>query len=550
MVKIDMKKLLLISGLGALALFAVLLLSGLNPKTADSANDTLLNAEGYFWLELETVITGFTELTGVTNNGVDDRLFILERSGVINIVQNGQRLPTPFLDIEDRVGSEDNWEQGLLGLVFHPDYDNNGLFFVNYTRPDGDTHISRFNVSASDPNQADPNSEVVVMLVSQPTVIHNGGALAFGPDGYLYASLGDGGWLSDPQNQAQNTQLLLGKILRLDVSTGANPPYYTIPADNPFVTDPNTADEIWALGFRNPWRMTFDRQTGDLYIGDVGNFRQEEVDFQPAGDPGGQNYGWRCYEGNLPFNVNGCGPQNSYTFPIFAYNHDPGCAVTGGYVYRGSQYPFLDGYYIFGDLCSGELWTLHQSSPGDWNPILRGADPSARISSFGESVDGELYAVDFSYGRLYHVKAIEINNLNFAPSAPFNPVLATPTPPPPGPDLVVTDLTIIPTSPSAGIPAQVIVTVQNQGSLPVDPGNNFFIDFYVNTIPVPYAPGDLFWGAQGSQFGVGQSRSFSQNYSFTAGTHDLYVQVDTDQVVEEQNETNNIFGPKIITVNP
>jgi glucose/arabinose dehydrogenase len=531
-----------------LAILAVILLPGQSLKTAGSAAPSL-NAEGYFWLGVDTIATGYIAPTGVTSTGFDDRLFILERPGRIKIYEDGQLL-VPFLDITDRVGSLGSWEQGLLGLAFHPDYDSNGFFFVNYTNLEGDNQISRFKVSDINPDAADPDSEAFVLTIPQPTVIHNGGGLAFGPDGYLYISVGDGGWLSDPENQAQNTQLLLGKILRLNVSTGGAPPYYTIPPDNPYVGDPDTADEIWALGFRNPWRITFDRQTGDLYIGDVGNFRQEEIDFQPGGDPGGQNYGWRCYEGNLPFITTGCGPISQYTFPIYAYNQDPGCAVTGGYVYRGSQYPFLTGYYVFGDLCSGELWTLHQSSPGIWDPIWRGTEETTNISSFGESSDGELFAVDYTYGRLYAVTAELIENINFSPLAPYNPILETPTPPSPGPDLVVTDLTIVPISPIAGETAEILVTVQNQGIRPVEPGNNFFIDFYVDTIPVPYAPGDIFWGAQGSQFGVGQSRTFTHDFSFTAGVHDLYIQVDTDQSVEEMDETNNIFGPKVITVQP
>jgi glucose/arabinose dehydrogenase len=546
--KLNTKKLLFLGSLSIFTLFMAAVLPGWNLRTADSAAPSL-NAEGYFWLGIETIATGYIAPTGVTSTGFDNRLFILERPGTIKIFDDGQLL-IPFLDITDRVGSQDNWEQGLLGLAFHPDYDSNGFFFVNYTNLEGDTQISRFKVSDISPDVADPASEVFVLTIQQPTVIHNGGGLAFGPDGYLYATLGDGGWLSDPENHAQNPQLLLGKVLRLDVSTADSPPYYTIPADNPFVDDPSTADEIWAMGFRNPWRITFDSLTGDMYIGDVGNFRQEEINFQPAGDEGGQNYGWRCYEGNLPFILVGCGPADNYTFPIHAYNQGPGCAVTGGYVYRGSQFPFLAGYYIFTDLCSGQLWTLHQSGPGQWNAIWRGTEPSTNISSFGESFDGELYAVDYTYGKLYRVTAELIENLNFSPSVPIYSIVDTPTPLPPGPDLVVTDLTIVPIHPTAGVAAEVIVTVQNQGNQPVEPGNNFFIDFYVDTVPVPYSPGNIYWGAQGSQFDVGESRSFSQNYSFTAGTHHLYIQVDTDQSVDERNETNNIFGPQLIEVQP
>ncbi len=544
MLKKHIKIILALVSLSTLSLLIMVMISNRTVPTVSSSS----GAEGYFRLGLSLITTGFEQPTGVTNSG-DDRLFVLERTGVIHIVQNGQTLPTPFLDIQSQVNSADNWEQGLLGLAFHPDYANNGFFFVNYINLNSDTHISRFKVSDTNPNLADPSSEEIVLVINQPTVIHNGGGLAFGPDGYLYASLGDGGWLDDPQNQAQNTQLLVGKLLRLDVSTSNTGPLYTVPVDNPFVGDPTTADEIWALGFRNPWRITFDSQTGDLFIGDVGNYRQEEINFQQAGDQGGQNYGWRCYEGNAPFNTNGCAPINTYTFPIHAYAQEPGCAVTGGYVYRGNQFPFLDGYYIFSDLCSGELWTLHQSGPDSWQPTWRGTE-MANISSFGEASDGEIYAVDYTYGNLYQITAEEIQNLSFAPVGPFNPIISTPTPIPPGPDLVVTDLTIIPISPSAGVDAEIIVTVQNQGNQPVTPGNNFFIDFYINTVPVPYSPGIFFWGAQGSQFGVGESRSFSQDFSFTAGTKNLYIQVDTDQTVDEINEQNNIFGPQVIVVQP
>jgi hypothetical protein len=316
----NLKNISLVVTLLAFTLLLVVFLPDRNFPSASGFDNNSQGASGYFWLALEPVTGGFSSPTGVTNGG-DGRLFVTERTGLIRIVENGQLLPVPFLDIQGQVGSVDNWEQGLLGLAFHPDYVNNGLFFVNYINLDGDTHLSRFQVSDGYPNLADLDSEVVVLFIDQPTIIHNGGGLAFGPDGYLYASLGDGGWLNDPENQAQNKQLLLGKILRLDVSTGNTAPFYTVPADNPFVNEPGPADEIWALGFRNPWRITFDSQTGDLFIGDVGNFYQEEIDFQEAGDPGGNNYGWRCYEGNVPFIQTGCGPASQYTFPIHADRH-------------------------------------------------------------------------------------------------------------------------------------------------------------------------------------------------------------------------------------
>jgi glucose/arabinose dehydrogenase len=394
---------------GLLVMLALADLLGERPHIVARASEQLSAGSGHsFMVSLEPIISGLVEPTTIASAG-DGRLFVAQRGGSIRVIeQNGQLLPLPYLDIEDRVGSAENWEQGLIGLAFHPDYGSNGLFYVNYTDSTGDSQIARFQVSTDDPNEADASTEVSVLAVEQPTVIHNGGQLAFGPDGYLYIGLGDGGWLSDPDNNAQNMELLLGKILRLAVSTSSAPPYYSVPDDNPFAGLPDAAGEIWALGLRNPWRFSFDRLTGDMFIGDVGNFRQEEIDYEPSGSPGGANYGWRCYEGNLSHNLTDCGPPGDYAFPIHDYSHIPGCAVTGGYVYRGSQYPLMDGYYLFTDLCSGEIWSLHRDSPdGQWQAIWRGGSV-LWLSTFGEAADGELYVADYYGGTIYQLTAASV----------------------------------------------------------------------------------------------------------------------------------------------
>jgi glucose/arabinose dehydrogenase len=318
------------------------------------------------------------------------RLFIVEQSGRILIYQNGGVLPAPFLDIVQEVGSAGN-EQGLLGLAFHPRYTDNGLFFVNYTNRDGNTVIARFHVSG-DPNTADATSETVLVSVEQPFPNHNGGVLAFGPDGYLYAGLGDGGSQGDPFGNGQRTDTLLGKILRLDVDSG-DP--YSIPADNPF------GNEIWAYGLRNPWRLSFDPATDNLYIGDVGQSAWEEIDFLPAGSPGGSNFGWNIMEGDQPYKG---GDQNGLIAPVATYGHSTspgGCSITGGYVYRGQNLPEWQGVYLYGDYCSGIIWGLIQSD-GRWqNRVL--FDTGFSISSFGVDETGELYLADLQ-GSIYKLE--------------------------------------------------------------------------------------------------------------------------------------------------
>jgi glucose/arabinose dehydrogenase len=341
------------------------------PPPADASN--FPNPDNYTW---ELIASNLDRPVDLQADG-SGRLFVLEKTGRIRIIQDGQLLQTPFLNITDRVNSDSN-EMGLLGLAFHPNYAQNGYFFVNYTGSGGDTFISRFQVSG-DPNQANPSSEVNLLRISQPYRNHNGGTLQFGPDGDLYAGLGDGGSAGDPQGNGQKTNTLLGKILRLDVDS-AEP--YAVPADNPF------GNEIWAYGLRNPWRISFDPLTGDLYIADVGQNQWEEINYLPAGSPGGTNFGWNFregmhnYEGNAP---------SGLTDPVVEYSHgEGGCSVTGGYVYRGSM-PEWNGIYLYGDYCTGFIWGLIKSGSG-WQ-VQRLFDTDVNITSFGQDKGGEIYLI-------------------------------------------------------------------------------------------------------------------------------------------------------------
>jgi glucose/arabinose dehydrogenase len=354
-------------------------------------------------LTFQTVVSGLSQPVFVGHAGDGSgRLFVLERAGRIRVVTaSGSLLGTPFLDLTSIVQDAGN-EQGLLGLAFHPDYDSNGVFFVAYTNSANAVVLSRYSVS-SNPDIADSSSGQILLSVSKSFTNHNGGMLAFGPDGYLYWSIGDGGGAGDPGNNAQSRTVLLGKILRLDVDS-ATP--YAIPADNPFVNDPdpNVREEIWAYGLRNPWRFSFDRTRGDLFIGDVGQGNREEVDYEAADDPGGRNYGWRVMEGSLCFSPStGCDTTGK-VLPVAEYNtHDSGgCAVTGGYVYRGNVSPQMRGVYFYGDYCSGRLWGLSQTSPGTWvNQLI--VDTAYTLSSFGEDEAGELYLTDYSGGRVVRI---------------------------------------------------------------------------------------------------------------------------------------------------
>jgi glucose/arabinose dehydrogenase len=349
------------------------------------------------------VMSGLTQPIFIANAGDgSNRLFIVERAGRIWIFANGALVPAPFLDIRSIVNSS-GAEQGLLSLAFHPNYEANGQFYIAYTDQNGSLILSRLVRSATNPDLANANSGTTILTIPHPTFQnHNGGTLAFGPDGYLYWSVGDGGSGGDPSNNAQNLSVLLGKILRLDVdhvSPGLN---YSIPSSNPLYNTPNRRGEIWAYGLRNPWRLSFDRQTGDLFIGDVGQNTREEIDFQPSGSLGGQNYGWRVMEGTLCFNpATGC-DQSGKVLPIAEYSHSFGCSVTGGYIYRGSLYTPLQGHYFYGDFCSGILFSLYNDPTNGWM-VTQIADTPYSITSFGEDEHGELYLTDYNAGKIYQI---------------------------------------------------------------------------------------------------------------------------------------------------
>jgi glucose/arabinose dehydrogenase len=356
-------------------------------------------AQAALAVELAPIAAGFERPTFLTHTG-DERLFVSEQVGRISVIENGQILPTLFLDIQDRVGSE-ALEQGLLSVVFHPNYAQNGSFYVNYTDLGGSTIISRFQVNDADPNTADPASERVIMTLAQPFGNHNGGQLGFGPDGYLYIGMGDGGSGGDPENNGQNPATLLGALLRIDVDEADT---YTVPADNPFVGDPNRADEIWAYGLRNPWRFSFDRLTGDLYLSDVGQRIWEEINFQPALSGGGENYGWNILEGSHCYDTESCDGAGA-VLPVAEYSHDSGCSITGGYVYRGSQFPTLTSNYFFADYCTGIIWGLFRQTDGSWlqNVVL---ESGRTVSSFGEDSAGELYLLDHASGEIFQIQPV------------------------------------------------------------------------------------------------------------------------------------------------
>jgi glucose/arabinose dehydrogenase len=354
-------------------------------------------------LALTEIATGTDQPVQITHAGDGSgRLFVVERRGVIRVIESGSSQWTTFLDISDRTGSTAS-EQGLLGLAFPPDYSAKGYFYVDYTDSAGDTVVSRFHLSGGGSDTADAASEGSLLRIDQPFANHNGGQLAFGPDGYLYIGLGDGGDSGDPDGNGQALDALLGKILRIDVEQDPGTAVYLIPSDNPFVGDPDARDEIWAYGLRNPWRFSFDRLNGDLYIADVGQSRYEEVNFQPAASSGGENYGWDIMEGLhcYPASVQNCS-QAGLTPPVAEYDHDAGdCSVTGGFVYRGAGHPGLQGIYLYGDFCTGRLRGLRRDG-ADWDSELL-LDSALRISAFGEGEDGALYVADYATGSLYRI---------------------------------------------------------------------------------------------------------------------------------------------------
>jgi len=388
-------------------------------------------------IELEQVVPGLTQPTTVTNAGDGSgRIFIVQETGEILILVNGSVLPTPFLDISDLVGQ--TAEHGLLGLAFHPDYVSNGFFYVDYTRvDDGTTVVARYQVSAGDPNVADPDSAQIVLTQDQPGGDHNGGQLAFGPDGYLYISIGDGGCCGDPFQTGQDLETWLGKILRVDINgddfPGDPDRNYAVPPDNPFLGGPGL-DEIWAYGLRNPWRCSFDRTTGDFFIADVGQDTWEEVNFQPASSTGGENYGWSVLEGMHCFNDNPPGSCDDFlnggsTLPILEYHHAPECSITGGYRYRGQSYPDLEGIYFYADFCTGRIWGATQQVNGTWESqelLVAGFS----ISTFGEDETGELYVVEYDGDQsvLYRIVGTPGPTPTPTPtSSPTSTPTATPT---------------------------------------------------------------------------------------------------------------------------
>lgn len=363
----------------------------------------LAEADWFPGIRLEAVIRGLEQPLLVTHApGDPESLFVVEKIGRIRRIVGGRVVGPPLVDIRNEVST--GYEQGLLSVAFHPRFQENRTFFINFTDRSGTTRIVRFQ-SYPDRYEADPRTRVEILRIPQPASNHNGGMMAFGPDGYLYIATGDGGRAGDPWGNAQNLGTLLGKMLRIDVD-GGEP--YAVPPDNPFVGRAGALPEIWAYGLRNPWRFSFDRETGDLYIADVGQGEWEEINLQPSGSPGGENYGWNITEGMHCYNPRtGCGTEG-LTLPVAEYNHaaEGACSITGGYVYRGQAYPELRGIYFFGDFCSGVIYAM--ASPeiaGDMRrlPFVRAWQGRIGISSFGEDHDGELYVTDLSGGVVYRI---------------------------------------------------------------------------------------------------------------------------------------------------
>jgi glucose/arabinose dehydrogenase len=359
------------------------------PATFDPATVTL---------SLEPFVSDVNQPTDlVSAHDGSGRLFLLEKAGRILIVRGRQRGTQPFLDITPLVGSR-GAEQGLLGLAFHPQFANNGYFFVDYTDRNGDTMIVRYQVS-SDPDAADPSTALMLFHIPKPAPNHNGGDLVFGPDGYLYIGTGDGGGAGDQFHNAQDKSALLGKMLRVDVDSGTP---YGIPPDNPFIGENGARPEVWAYGLRNPWRYSFDRANDDLYVADVGQDRWEEIDVLAAGTGSGSNFGWpqleatHCYPPSAA-----CDPAGTVV-PVAEYSHSLGCSVTGGYVYRGPQAPFAQGVYLYGDFCSGRIWGLDHAPDGSWRQTQL-LQTALALSTFGEDEAGEIYVAGLDEGAIFHL---------------------------------------------------------------------------------------------------------------------------------------------------
>jgi glucose/arabinose dehydrogenase len=350
---------------------------------------------------LRPVVSGLVAPDFVTSpRDGSGRLFVVEQPGRIRVVKNGVLLPTPFLDISDMVGY--GGERGLLGLAFHPSYKTNGLFYIDWTLKSGDVAVNQYKVSPTNPDVAIRTSSRRLLTIHHPNTNHNGGMIAFDNHGYLFVGVGDGGGSGDPSNNAQNVNVLLGKILRINVNGTTGAIQYRIPGDNPYVGRTGR-DEVWSFGLRNPWRFSFDRATNDLWIGDVGQKKYEEIDRATSASSGygrGINFGWRAMEGRHCYSPpTGCN-RSGKRLPVVEYSHSEGCAVTGGYVYRGSAVPSLYARYVFADYCSGRIWTV---AKGGVSPIAKSLlmDTSMSISSFGEDERGELYVVDSAGGAIY-----------------------------------------------------------------------------------------------------------------------------------------------------
>ena len=335
-------------------------------------------------IAIQSFATGFSSAVEIAHAN-DSRLFVVQKGGLIRILNaSGTVNATPFLNLTGMVST--GGEQGLLGLAFHPNYSTNGYFFVNYTNTTGSTVIARYSVSAANPDIADPTA-TVLMTIAQPFANHNGGTIKFGPDGYLYIGMGDGGSGGDPGNRAQNITNNLGKMLRIDVNSTVAP-FYTSPATNPYIGIAGN-DEIWAIGVRNPWKFSFNKSNGDLWIADVGQNNIEEINKVVSPLPVGLNFGWRCYEGNVPYNTSGCPAIGTLTMPFTQYTHSDGCSITGGYVYTGTMYPNLLNKYIFADYCENRIGYADTTTGViTYTPYFSGNN---NFSSFGEDPNGELY---------------------------------------------------------------------------------------------------------------------------------------------------------------
>ena len=342
---------------------------------------------------LETFATGFTSPVEITNAG-DTRLFVVEKGGKIKILNSNKTTnATSFLDISTLVSTGS--EQGLLGLAFHPNYASNGLFFINYTNLSGSTVIARYTVNSGNLNIANTMSGSILMTITQPFANHNGGTIKFGPDGFLYIGMGDGGSGGDPGNRAQNTTDLLGKMLRIDVNTGSP---YGIPSDNPYIGIAG-ADEIWAIGLRNPWKFSFDKIKNNLWIADVGQDNSEEINMVSTSEAG-LNYGWRCYEGNSAYNTVGCASSTTMKFPVSAISHSTGaCSITGGYVYNGTLYPKFKELYFFTDYCSPKIGMASSVGTITYSQAFTGNN----FSTFGEDNSGEIYIAAINNGTIFKI---------------------------------------------------------------------------------------------------------------------------------------------------